>query len=563
MVSPAVSPPPRPGFLTKDLPDPVPPPTPLTCSTPSTPFLHPLHPFARLPLIPSPFLIPTSPLGGDFGSEAVPALGTPPPHPFFLAWMSPPAGARQRAPSPGRHQSAAGAPLPRTPPSPPALAAGRRRLLAGVAAAAAVVVLTAATVGGALFAHRGGAAPRPWTWWPLSLTARPAATAAGAACDTRAGYCGATVRECRDAPAATPPHPAARNGRPLLVVAAGGSRAASTWVYNVARILLRVRDPNTVAGWYEDLAAMVGAYAQLVPGNDTYGEVGAASRLEALRSLDTSVLIKVHLVQEWATLLGGEHRPPKAGGGRWGAPWGRADEPPDVPMVELSEAADVVLTSHRDVREVVRSLRHMGWGTRVNPAAFSHPDFCRRPYDARWAPAPLGAAGYADADAWVAMARAHLLCRERLLASAGDKLVLDVPAEALAGASAATQARLVQAVAAAFDWPYTDAELAGVVTEVARLRVPPCAAPAGGGGGGGVHLVLNPTTHIHRGHIRLAATNVEAVDAAGVAAIEADPVCRAWLVRHGYMEKGEGGGVAAGVHDGRGHDGGEGGGGGG
>lgn len=453
------------------------------------------------------------------------------------------AGARQRAPSPGPRQSVAGVPLPRPPPSSPALTSGRRRLVAGAAAAAAaVVVLLTIAAGNFLVAHRGGAPPRPWAWWPLALAARPAATEA-AACDTRAGYCGAKVRECRDAPVATPPHPAARNGRPLLVVAAGGSRSASTWVYNVARILLRVRDPNSVAGWYEDLAATVGAYAQLVPGNDTYGEVAAASRLEALRSLDTSVLVKVHLVQEWATLLGGEHRPSKAGRGGWGVLGGGADEPPVVPMVELSEAADVVLTSHRDVREVVRSLRHMGWGTRVNPAAFSHPDFCRRPYDSRWAPVPLGTAGYADADAWVAMARAHLLCRERLLASAGDKLVLDVAAEALPGASAAAQLRLVRSIAAAFEWPYTEAELVGVVTEVARLRVPPCGAPAGGGGGvGGAQLVLNPTTHIHRGHIRLAAANVEAVDAAGVAAIEADPVCRAWLVRHGYMEEGGGGG---------------------
>ncbi|GAB0489106.1 hypothetical protein MMPV_000322 [Pyropia vietnamensis] len=402
--------------------------------------------------------------------------------------------------------------------------------------------------GGALIAHHGGVPPRLWGWW--SLAARSAVTAA---CDTRAGYCGATVRQCRDAPLPTPPHPASRNGRPLLVVAAGGSRSASTWVYNVARILLRVRDPNTVAGWYEDLASMVGAYAQLVPGNDTYAEVGTASRLEALRSLDTSVLIKVHLVQEWATLLGGEYRPSQG----WAAAWGGGslhEQLPNVSITELSEAADVVLTSHRDVREVVRSLRHMGWGTRVNPAAFSHPDFCRRPYDTRWMrPPPLGAAGYADADAWVAMARAHILCRERLLASAGDKVVLDVAAEDLSGASEAEQLRLVRTIAAAFAWPYTDAELAGVVTEVARLRVPPCAAPATGG----VQLVLNPTTHIHRGHIRLAAANVEAVDAAGVAAIEADPVCRAWLVRHGYME-GEGGeeDVTSSIHDGGVRDGG-------
>jgi len=374
-------------------------------------------------------------------------------------------------------------------------------------------------------------------WWRGGGRVRsPTSRLAPVGCDARLGYCGATVRECRDAPAAVAPHPAARNGRPLLVVAAGGSRSASTWVYNVARILLRVRDPNTVAGWYEDLAGLTGAYAQLEAGNDTYRHVGVASRLDALRSLDTSVLLKIHLVQEWATLLGGaDVSTTTATGG--------ASDADLVPLTELSAAADVVLTSHRDVREVVRSLRHMGWGSRVNPAAFDHPDFCRRPYDARWAPSPLGADGYRDADAWVNMARAHILCRERLLASAGDKLALDVAAEELHSAPAAVALRHIRTVAAALEWPYTDAELEGVATEVARLRVPPCHS------GYGVQLVLNPTTHMHRGHVRLAAENVGAVDAAGVAPIEADPLCRRSLVAHGYMEAagraGGGGGEAA------------------
>lgn len=422
--------------------------------------------------------------------------------------------------------------------APPSRPGGRRLLPLG----AAVGVGAAALVALATLDCRRWSAP-PW-----ASTRQAASEAAGdgggsvdggAECDPRRGYCGVQVRECRDPPPPPSDHPASRNGRPLVVVAAGGSRSASTWVYNVARVLLRERDPNTVAGWYEDLAGLVAAYAE--PGGASANAATGGGALESLRSLDTSVLIKVHLVQEWATLLGGEapprpFAPPSAWAGWWGWGGGTAPEPPLISLTELSEGADVVLTSHRDLREVVRSLRHMGWGTRVNPAAFDHPDFCRRPHDPRWAPPPVGAAGYADAAVWVNMARAHILCRDRLLASAGARVVLDVPAEVLAGpAAAATRLRHIRTIAAALDWPYTEAELEGVVTEVARLRVPPCTPE---GGSGVRRLVLNPTTHIHRGHIRLGAANVEAVDAAGVAAIEADPVCRAWLVKHGYMEGG-------------------------
>jgi hypothetical protein len=82
-----------------------------------------------------------------------------------------------------------------------------------------------------------------------------------------------------------------------LIVAAGPARAGSTALFNIARLLLRQESGSLTSGWIYDLA-------------------------DPLR---TTILVKVH---------------------RW--------EP------DLAKRADVVLTCHRDLREVARSLSRMG-----------------------------------------------------------------------------------------------------------------------------------------------------------------------------------------------------------
>ena len=83
-----------------------------------------------------------------------------------------------------------------------------------------------------------------------------------------------------------------------LIVAAGALRSGSTAVYNIARLILEQQDGSFTAGWFKDIKGPVG----------------------------DSVLVKIH---------------------RW--------EP------ALAERADVVLTSHRDLREIVRSMAAIGW----------------------------------------------------------------------------------------------------------------------------------------------------------------------------------------------------------
>jgi hypothetical protein len=90
---------------------------------------------------------------------------------------------------------------------------------------------------------------------------------------------------------------AALSSRTRVIVAAGPSRSGSTPLYNVARLLLEREGPLT-AGWIEDI-------------------------VEPVQGV---LLVKVH---EWHS--------------------------------GLAHRADAVLTCHRDLRNVARSLAAMGW----------------------------------------------------------------------------------------------------------------------------------------------------------------------------------------------------------
>lgn len=73
--------------------------------------------------------------------------------------------------------------------------------------------------------------------------------------------------------------------RPIVVVSAGAIRSGSTVLYNALRILMRIRDPNTIFGWRRDLTQTLKTYGTPIPSNMTPAN--------ALRSSGTSVLVKV------------------------------------------------------------------------------------------------------------------------------------------------------------------------------------------------------------------------------------------------------------------------------
>jgi hypothetical protein len=93
-----------------------------------------------------------------------------------------------------------------------------------------------------------------------------------------------------------------RNGR-SYVLSAGILRAGSTWLYNAARLSLLEEYPDLCAGWVKDM------------------------RIEAI---GPPALIKIHRPNE-----------------------------------DLAARADVILTCHRDLRDIVLSACSMGWATDV------------------------------------------------------------------------------------------------------------------------------------------------------------------------------------------------------
>lgn len=309
--------------------------------------------------------------------------------------------------------------------------------------------------------------------------------------------CGTTTRVCVDR--VTEPAP-----RSLVVVAAGATRAASTWLYNALRILMRIRDPNTVTGWYRDLELLYGSYGRdMGRGNGTRE---TANRVDAFRSLG-SVLIKLHLVMDWHEFNGG----------------GDAD-------TAMAPHVDAVFTSHRDLRTAVRSVRDMGWGVLTPKARLSHPDFCRK-RDTKEVVQFLRKGQYDKESVWVNLAQASIQCRNALIESAGDKLKMDLKSEDIANMGRSQTLATLRQMGAHLDYGYSETELEMAAHELSRLTAPRC------DGGFDYEMDVNPVTHLHKGHIRMdKSAGAQAADRRGMAAIGADDICSRWLRHHGYEE---------------------------
>lgn len=277
----------------------------------------------------------------------------------------------------------------------------------------------------------------------------------------------------------------------------------------MCRILMRIRDPNMVSGWYQDLMIFQERYGQLSRSNTTWHKVGVggASRLEAYKSLGTSLLIKLHLVQDWHTFVGVQDLDPN-----------------------IEAYADAVFTSHRDLRTAMRSVRNMGWGVKLVPEKFSDPDFCRKRATDYKPPQSLTKGEYKRTSAWVNMARAHIICRNVLLASAGSKLKMDIKTESVAHMDDAQTFNVVKEMGSHIpDYDYTDDEVHSVVREMKKLRPALCHS------GYGSEMAVNPVTHFHRGHTTFRHSSVaESLDRMGMNAIAEDDHCKKWLIAHGY-----------------------------
>ena len=255
--------------------------------------------------------------------------------------------------------------------------------------------------------------------------------------------------------------------RALFVVAGGAPRTGSTVVYNALRVLLRTRDPNTVASseWM---------LAKLVPENRSETEF---DRVGLLRSMGTTVLVKLHTAKQYREFVGPGHTGRFAG------------------------EVDLLVSGYRDLREETASALKMF-----------------EPDRAEW-----GREGR-----WREMCRALVRRRESLIKEAGAVVpVVDVRYEDWRGAGRAGLEALVRRLAAALPWAYEEADIQSTVREVGRLRV-----PTGGEPGKRVEWhVANLMSPKHISTERLA----EEVVRMGRRAVETEPTCGAWLAEKGYV----------------------------
>jgi hypothetical protein len=160
---------------------------------------------------------------------------------------------------------------------------------------------------------------------------------------------------CTVRPDMTPDALAALPAGRRLILAAGTRRSGSTALFNMARLLLERQGGTLTAGWIEDIAEPLGA----------------------------TVLVKVH---DWHPAL--------------------------------AKRADVVLTCHRDLREVARSLAAIGW---LQPGAklFDQITNITHHYT-QWQPAAAADLAYEDMVANWGTAVANVAAVLRISASPAD-----------------------------------------------------------------------------------------------------------------------------------------------
>lgn len=265
------------------------------------------------------------------------------------------------------------------------------------------------------------------------------------------------------------------NPRPLIVVAAGLPRTGSTWVYNVLRILMRKRDPNTIAGWYADLIAIWKNHKTA-----KYDHM-KESWLEAYKSLNTSLLLKMHGPGPFKLLSRGG---------------------------KLGKMADLTVITHRDLRTEVRSWVYQNWNSSIHSGGI--------------AKTPFG-----DPQQWVRVAQHVLNERTQTMRSIGTGKYLDIRYEEWMGKSVNVQIDVIRTLAKGLDWHFTEQQLRDVLFEAERLQPP----------ANGAILMYNPVNKLHSGHTRVDANDpqFQQVLERGYQAILDDFACNEFLRKMNYV----------------------------
>lgn len=238
------------------------------------------------------------------------------------------------------------------------------------------------------------------------------------------------------------------------------------------------------------------------------------SNAAILRDAGVSVLVKVHTVAEWALFA-------------WGKDAGERG-------ASLGMDVDAVYTSHRDVREVAKSIRRMRWGISLSHRQLDSPEFCVVPnsHGNAW----LSEDDYRNPEVWVRMARGQLTCRQRLLEAAGSSLKDDLEVDAdLHDLDIESTTALLRRLGKHLDYVYTDYQLEAAAKELLALQAPLCTGT----------LNVHPVTQLHRAHIAHENGRVNnyidggltAGEKKGVEAIEKDDLCRRWLDDNGYIQQ--------------------------
>eukprot|EP00581_Thalassiosira_minuscula_P000580 CAMPEP_0183748884 /NCGR_PEP_ID=MMETSP0737-20130205/68003_1 /TAXON_ID=385413 /ORGANISM="Thalassiosira miniscula, Strain CCMP1093" /LENGTH=350 /DNA_ID=CAMNT_0025984627 /DNA_START=171 /DNA_END=1223 /DNA_ORIENTATION=+ len=281
--------------------------------------------------------------------------------------------------------------------------------------------------------------------------------------------------------------------KPLIIFVAGGARTGTTFLYNLLRILLRQRDPNTISGWFEDLSYAAGRYAIPDPPtspvlDETLGQTNDIDAmwkgaLDSYLHTGTTVLVKVHSLSYSTRLFTGCNGPD-------------AFASSDCPV-------DLVLYSTRDLCSQLASIRRMGWGAvlerKKRKEILSDPtEFCRNQKNSKQKKGVyLSDEDWQDENTWVDQALGRAACNEEWIKAVGtDKLLANVPMEGGVGIDLVK--RIVRRIQdAGGDEALTsnkhifqmDAEMA--LAEANALRPLACSS----------HIAVNPITHFHRGHV--------------------------------------------------------------
>ncbi|CAN8074123.1 unnamed protein product [Agarophyton chilense] len=255
--------------------------------------------------------------------------------------------------------------------------------------------------------------------------------------------------------------------RPIFVIAGGGARTGSTLIFNVLRVLLRIRDPNTVASsnWM---------LAKLIPENNTMIEY---DRIALLKTMGTSILVKVHTAKQYYDFTGPAHNK------------------------SFAEEVDLLVTGYRDLREETVSAFKM---FAKNRSEWEH--------ESKWAE------------------QCQVLIRRRntLILEAGSAVpVVDIRYESWGDGTPSSMMWLIRKLGSSLPWNYSELDYRSTLHEVSRLRVPL-------GGEPDTRVDWHVSNLMSPKHISTEYLSQEFLER-GKRAVSAEPKCATWLTKKGYI----------------------------